>query len=243
MANANPAPYVCRCHWKGGPVMPIATFLSHSVKNRQTAGTIKEALECCGFDVFVAHDSIKVSEDWEREILRQLKRCKVFIALLTKAFATSKWANQEAGAAVCRNAILVSIKAGIRPPAFLARRQYVPMSVHGDETHRIYRTCSRIAASLGTKYARLREDIRSALVANVTLARNYYAAEAILLALEEVPGLTPGEMNLVARGARLNDQVRGAYIAGAPFSRLIAKHQNGMDPAELGRVKEVFGLP
>jgi hypothetical protein len=54
--------------------MPIATFLSHSAKNKEMAGAIGYALEFCGFDVFIAHDRLEVGEQWEREILHM--RCR-----------------------------------------------------------------------------------------------------------------------------------------------------------------------
>lgn len=80
----------------------IGAFISYSHEDRQYAGQIKAALAAFGIDAFLAHEDIHVSHDWRDRILQELKRCQLFVALLSERFLMSKWAPQEIGFIVSR---------------------------------------------------------------------------------------------------------------------------------------------
>ncbi len=82
--------------------MAVPAFFSYAYEDRKLAGRIKERLETYGFDVFLAHDDIDPSTEWQEEILRHLGTCEVFLALLTEEFDESNWAHQEVGIAYAR---------------------------------------------------------------------------------------------------------------------------------------------
>ena len=75
----------------------VEVFFSYSHEDRTLAGKIATLMTENGFDVFLAHEDINVSEEWREEIFKHLRSCNVLLALLTPSFEKSVWANQEAG--------------------------------------------------------------------------------------------------------------------------------------------------
>jgi hypothetical protein len=85
----------------------VNAFISYSHEDRKYAGQTKVALATFGIDAFLAHEDIHVSHDWRDRILHELKRCELFVALLSKNFLASKWAPQEVGFIVSREEVKV----------------------------------------------------------------------------------------------------------------------------------------
>lgn len=85
----------------------LAGFISYSTSDKRVAAEVRSALSDLAVDCFLAHDDLRVSEEWKRRILDELRRCKVFVALLSKHFKASEWAPQETGFAVARRGMLI----------------------------------------------------------------------------------------------------------------------------------------
>ena len=52
---------------------------------KEIVGKLKNRLELIGFEVFIAHEDISPCIKWWEEIIKNLKRCDVFIPLLTNS--------------------------------------------------------------------------------------------------------------------------------------------------------------
>jgi hypothetical protein len=85
------------------------TFLSYSHDDKGRAGQVKQILELNGVTAFLAHETLEVSIEWRREILRHLETSSALIALVTNSFARSMWANQEVGVAFAKGLALVPL--------------------------------------------------------------------------------------------------------------------------------------
>jgi hypothetical protein len=90
-----------------GSLQKIKAFISYSHKDRKYAGQAKRVLRVFGIDAFLAHEDIHVSHDWRDRITQELKRCELFLPLLSKTFLTSEWAPQEIGFIVSRPEVKV----------------------------------------------------------------------------------------------------------------------------------------
>ncbi len=76
-------------------------FLSYSTADKLLAGEIKKELGLFGFDVFLAHETIELSEEFHEKIINELQACNFFLALRTSSFtANSSYPDQECGMAV-----------------------------------------------------------------------------------------------------------------------------------------------
>ncbi len=64
----------------------LRIFLSYSHIDRHLAGNIKTALENIWLSVFLAHEDIKPSLEWQETIYRELKECDIFIPIISENF-------------------------------------------------------------------------------------------------------------------------------------------------------------
>lgn len=105
------------------PSKGVRVFLSYSTKDKELAGRIKRTLEEVGEDlsvtVFLAHEDLKVSEQWRERIVAELQECHVFIPLITGKFKGSDWTNQETGIALAGGKKIVPLMCPKKPFGFL----------------------------------------------------------------------------------------------------------------------------
>ena len=100
-------------------------FISHISEYRELAHSLKSALNSYGIASFVAHDDIEPMKEWEDEIVRALRSMDMLVALLTKGFRTSKWTDQEVGAALGRQVRVIPVRMGTDPYGFIGRYQAI----------------------------------------------------------------------------------------------------------------------
>lgn len=100
-------------------------FISYSTKDKLIGAQVKALLESYGVRCFLAHQDLRISEEWKVSILAELQRCDAFVALLSKAFRRSDWAPQEVGVIVGRGdvPILPLSVDGTTPFGFMAHVQ------------------------------------------------------------------------------------------------------------------------
>jgi len=100
---------------------PLKVFVSYSIKDRRLAKQIKKGLLTYGMNVFLAHDDIEASAQWANVILATLKESDVFLPLLTEAFSTSEWTDQETGVALAHRKLIIPLKVDRDPYGFVAQ--------------------------------------------------------------------------------------------------------------------------
>ena len=86
----------------------VRAFISYSNKDRRVGAQANAVLGAVGIDGFLAHETLKVSEQWKERILEELRRCDLFVPLLSKNFMESEWAPQEAGFVVSRPEVVIA---------------------------------------------------------------------------------------------------------------------------------------
>jgi hypothetical protein len=95
--------------------MEIKAFISYSTKDKKYGTAVKATLDKINkatpdkinLESFLAHDDVRVSEEWKKCILAELKECKIFVPLLSEAFKGSDWCGQETGFVVERGNVLI----------------------------------------------------------------------------------------------------------------------------------------
>jgi hypothetical protein len=85
----------------------MKAFISYSTRQKKHATVVKGVLEEIGVDSFLAHETLQISEDWKKRILLELRTCKIFVPLLSKAFKSSAWCDQETGIISRRRGVLI----------------------------------------------------------------------------------------------------------------------------------------
>ena len=94
-------------------------FLSYSTIDKKLAGEIKKGLDAVGFDVFLAHETIELSEEFHEKIIKELQVCDYFLALRTKSFTTSSsYPDQECGMAVAFGKKIIPLIIDTKPSTY-----------------------------------------------------------------------------------------------------------------------------
>jgi hypothetical protein len=81
------------------PARWARVFLSYSSNDEAWAREFEGDLKGAGLSTFLASRSIEVGADWDEEIWEAIRRCRIFVALLTPSALESGWCVLEAGAA------------------------------------------------------------------------------------------------------------------------------------------------
>lgn len=102
-------------------------FLSYSSKDKKTAGLVKSRMKRLGIDSFLAHEDIEPTSIWLQAILKHLKSCDIFLAIITSDFCSSDWTGQETGFAMCRKIPIIPVDAGEKPKGFINKYQALPL--------------------------------------------------------------------------------------------------------------------
>ena len=76
----------------------------------------------------MAHEDIRVSEEWRLRLLKELRSNDIFICLLSRSYLNSTWCMQESGiAAFRRGLVVVPLRLDeTLPPGFLSAIQAIP---------------------------------------------------------------------------------------------------------------------
>jgi len=86
----------------------VRAFISYSHVDRKYGAQAKNVLAEIGIEAFLAHEDLKVSEAWRERILDELRRCDLFVPLLSKSFLESQWAPQESGFMASRPDVVIA---------------------------------------------------------------------------------------------------------------------------------------
>gem|GEM_PF-3078078 len=103
----------------------MSAFLSYSHADREYGAQAKRVLAEFDIEAFLAHEDLEVSEEWQARILAELRRCDLFVPLLSANFLASKWASQEAGFIASRPEVVITPLSidGTTPFGFLSHLQ------------------------------------------------------------------------------------------------------------------------
>ena len=106
--------------WRNGY---FRMFISHITKKKAQASSLKTALEEYGITSFVAHEDIKPSKEWLKEIEKALNSMDCMSAMMYDGFHESKWCDQEVGIALGRSITVLPLLPDGDPYGFLGEYQ------------------------------------------------------------------------------------------------------------------------
>ncbi len=81
------------------PLPPRFVFVSFSHEDEAFVGELADKLTAEGISFFKADRDIQPATDWDEEIWAAIRRCRVFLPILTPRFVKSRWCELEGGAA------------------------------------------------------------------------------------------------------------------------------------------------
>ena len=174
-----------------------------------------------GIDAFLAHEDLEVSEEWQERILEELRRCNLFVPLLSASFIQSKWAPQEVGIIVSRlpgvTIAPLSID-GTRSFGFISQIQSPTIPAEGI-------TRELLVVPLARKLPR---DVLPGLIKIASEARSFRSAEGRMKPL--VPffnEFTPEEVQALADASVANGQIWDAMLCSHEYLPALIRMRGG----------------
>jgi len=199
-------------------------FISYSYNDRFVAGDIKAELESQGYVVFMAHDDIEPSEEWQAEILRQLSICDVFLPLLSRNFRASKWTDQEAGIAFGSKKEMIPISLDeTMPYGFIGK--YQTLKCKND----VPQTCSQLIKTLMKKP--IAEKLKNYLIDSLGKSDNYITSISIGKKMAQCESFSILQVNELIYWFLMNDQVSGATPVKTLLTQIIENNERTINPS------------
>jgi hypothetical protein len=212
----------------------VNVFLSYSVVDREIAGRLKKELENFGLSIFLAHEDIEPSEEWQKTILENIGECDVFMPLLTREFKESEWTDQETGIAFAKGKLIIPIKVDIDPYGFIEKFQALTLDRSNitDDAKTIVKTV--------LNRDDLREKMVDSLIEGFVNSWSYEDAGTKSALLLKLDGLTQKQIDRIVEGTRENRQIYESFRARDNLRHLFSKYKKMISPKVLAEIEELF---
>lgn len=205
----------------------ISVFISYSTKEKEYGAAVKRVLEQYDMECFLAHEDLKISEEWKERILEELRKCEVFVPILSKAFRESEWAPQEVGFIVSRpNAVVIPISIdGTMPYGFINHLQGKRLLIEDISQDNLVEPIIK----------NIPRKIIPRMIRDVANAMSFRGAEAAMRPLVPFFNLfTKEELNMIVDASIDNYEVWSASrCRGTYLPALIKLFRSNIDPDKL----------
>jgi hypothetical protein len=199
----------------------LEIFLSYSVIDRKLAGQMKRIFNRNGLKVFLAHDTIKPSADWQDEILQHLQTMDVFIPLLTNNFKNSNWTGQETGIAIQREVLIIPLNIEINPYGFIQKYQAINISKISIEY-----TCEKLIKII---YEKMKNKFLDSIILYFSKSDCFDDANERAKLIRKYDGYTVRQLNKILKISYDNSQIHGAYTAQNILRNIISVHKSKLN--------------
>lgn len=203
-------------------------FVSHSHYDKEIAGDIKDAVERYKANVFVAHEDIRPTKDWQEEIQETLKDCDVFVALLTDRFAESEWTDQETGIAVALGKTIIPIKLDLDPYGFISKLQALKWNDEKTE-----KSCRQLVRLLVEKNILNVDHVVEGFRASYSFDNAGFNAEL----LAAVDTFSRPQIERIVNASLQNPQIWDSFKARPHLNSLFEEYSDRIAPEMLKRWK------
>ena len=202
----------------------IPIFLSHSSEDKLIAGEIKKTLEPFGIDVFLAHDDIEAGEDWKTILHSEIKKCKIFLVLLSKNYHKANYTDQEFGMALAykKPVIPISIDETL-PYGFMEKFQCMKFGLEITEEN-IKKLMDLIMNSSSTE-----KELLDLLIEKLSNAISFNNAAFWANKLSLYSKFTKNQINQIAKALINNNQVSESFRARPKIMHILKNNQKLID--------------
>jgi len=195
--------------------VPVHIFLSYSHKSKKLAGELKDCLQSFGFTVFLAHEDLKPSVPWRREILKNLRKCEVFISVLTKGFMESDWTDQETGFALALKKKIIPVKVHDNPYGFIGAFQALKWNKSSPDV-----TGWEIAECLHEE-SRFAQVVKDGVIDVFLSGSDFKEVASTIKKLLRFRPFSAEQLHRIIEGSASNHGIYGCHAAQTPMKTLI----------------------
>lgn len=199
------------------------TFISYASAIKKTAGRIKEYLDQYGFNCFLAHEDIPPQTVWPAEILRALKKCDLFLPLLTPKFMESFYCQQETGFAYCKGVEILPVMISKAPMGMIADLQAVKFNKNEFDS-----SCWKIVKHVAKKET-ISGPILDSLINWFGESNSYDIATDRAKKILNEFDFTPRHIKKIKRFIKKNSQIHETKEARDSIFKFIDKYSDYFD--------------
>jgi hypothetical protein len=198
----------------------LRIFISYSSHDKVLAGKIKVALDMYGFDTFLAHEDIDLGVEWEKQIIRELKSCDIFIPILSDSFKESDWASQEIGIVIELQKKILPLNLGINPYGFIRGIQAIRVNDQNIPT-----ITEEIISHLkeDEKYGK---DLVDTIIRGFVNSNSFDSANTRAKFLKKFNIFNENQATEIARGYLVNNQISGGFGSKTIAEQIIKDNKN-----------------
>lgn len=217
--------------FRNDPPSRIKVFISYSSKDSILAGKINDCFEkCVGFEVFLAHDDLTVSNNWPKEILKHLTEADFVVPLLSRKFMRSFFANQEIGIAFCKELKMIPFSLdGINSDGFIRDIQaHKSRSWNDSEILRAVVTVFLLSIKDPSfkKYNNTAINCLLNALLNSELNKTTDSIVNILLQLKSLINLNKAQVDILVRACKNNAHVYNAKLSFPKLKKFLQYNYN-----------------
>jgi len=213
------------------PFANMRVFISYSTNDNRWAGAVKKELSAFGFEAFLAHEDLQISEVWKERILDELRKCSIFVPILSKSFRESDYAPQEVGV------IAVRPDVHVMPVSIDETVAYGFISQFQSHRLRDYDSIRTVViASLAKGFP---AEVIPEMIKKVVNAFSFRSAEAVMAPLVPLFDLIADrQLEVLVDGAINNEQVWSASLCRTDYlPKLIRLRSDAIPKDKLARLK------
>lgn len=185
----------------------LRIFLSYADEEKGIVGELKRLLEDRGFEVFVAHDDIPPTKNFDIEILNNLKRCDIFIPIISNNFKKSEWTDQETGIAISSDKLIIPLILDLPPYGFLDRIQGLKIKKDdlANTVHKIFEIIK--------EHDKFKKEINDFIINSFLSSLSFEQANARSSDLKNIRNFTKEQLERLVNGTLQNNQICGGFIS------------------------------
>lgn len=219
---------------------PLRIFLSYSSSNKEIAGQIKHFLEeKYFFEVFLAHEDIMPTREWQEEIIKNLKICDFLVGIITNEFNESEWTDQEIGYAMGREIPVLTLNFGAVPHGFVARFQALPAKQNEDGWN-ISKLCFEIFKLLKMNQ-KTKEKVIDGFIFKFGESSSFKEAEENISRLTDFfDDFTKEQINNIVKHSISNSQIYNCFACKRMLRDFVKKYETQIDIDILSEFKSKY---
>ncbi len=217
--------------------MKPKVFISYSTEDKDLAGYIKTGLELLNFKSFLAHEDIEPGDHWREQIIENMKKCNVFIPLLTEAAKDSVWLHQECGMAVIRDMLIIPIKQSYDPMGCISKYQALKIALKDSKEYETHVNCREIGVFIARK-TKTEKALQKHVIGLLKKVRSWAGAHSYVKMIDELCKVSATDAVLIAEATVTNDQVYGSWDAKPLLEKILAPHADKISPSALEKLRK-----
>ena len=217
--------------------MPTSIFISYSSVDASMATALKNELAPLTFDCFLAPYDLPPGQKFHDELRKEINDCAVFVALLSKHYRTSEYANQELGIAVgLEKPVLPICLDNTLPSAFIFDLHCI--CCKETELNEQIVNIAIAIDNIETWKGRTTDSYIEGLTHSETWAEAAHWATQ----LQRITKFTDNQINRIGLAVIDNNQVQNSFAARSPLKIILLEHKNKLSKELIPKLKPIFNL-